>query len=92
MRSRGYNSKECEVLLKLAFDYSNESHPYILLDNTHDVPDNARIGQGIFKNTNLYVFNKKLFKNVYLLTIFRFKRKKYILLQYIVIYIYIYYK
>ena len=59
LRSRGYNSKDCEKLLKLAFDDCEDSHPHLLMDNTHDVVDNGRLRQGIFNDSNLYIFEKK---------------------------------
>lgn len=54
MRSRGFNSKDVEQLMQLAFDDENNLYPYLMLDNTH----NVRIRQRIFPDCNMYVYNK----------------------------------
>ena len=57
MRLQGFNSKETEEILQLAFEQC-ESHLYLILDNTTITFENARIRQGIFPGENLYVYNK----------------------------------
>ena len=58
LRSRGYNSKEINEILRQAFEEGDKTHPYLLLDSTVKVFENVRIRQGIFPQENLYVFNK----------------------------------
>ena len=58
MRSRGFNSKEANEILKEAFETGQQIHPYLLLDSTIETFENVRIRQGIFPNENLYVYNK----------------------------------
>ena len=58
LRSRGFNAKEIQEILKEAFENQETSHPYLLLDSTVKVVENARIRQGIFPNEYLYVYNK----------------------------------
>ena len=58
MQLWGFNSKETEEVLQLAFGEQYRSHPYLLLDNTRITFENARIRQGIFPGENLYVYNK----------------------------------
>ena len=58
LRSRGYNAKEINEILQLAFEEGDKTHPYLILDSTVDVFENVRIRQGIFPKENLYVFNK----------------------------------
>ena len=58
LRSRGFNAKEIREILKEAFENQETSHPYLLLDSTLKVEENARIRRGIFPNEYLYVYNK----------------------------------
>ena len=58
LRSRGFNAKEIGEILREAFENQETSHPYLLLDSTVKVVENARIRQGIFPNEYLYVYNK----------------------------------
>ena len=58
LRSRGFNVKEITEILKQAFENQETSHPYLLLDSTVKVVENARIRQGIFPNEYLFVYNK----------------------------------
>lgn len=58
LRSRGFRAKEITEILKEAFDNHETSHPYLLLDSTIKMVENARIRQGIFPNKSLYVYNK----------------------------------
>ena len=58
LRSRGFDAKEIRELLKEAFENQDTSHPYLLLDSTVKVMENARIRQGLFPNKYLYVYNK----------------------------------
>ena len=58
LRSRGFNAAEIKELLQLAFGETYRSHPYLMLDSTVNVPENARIRQGIFPAEHLWVYNK----------------------------------
>ena len=58
LRSRGFNSKEINEILKEAFEMGDKTHPYLLLDSTVESFDNVRIRQGIFPDENLYIYNK----------------------------------
>ena len=58
LRSRGFNSKEINEMLKEAFEMTDEPHPYLLLDSTVETFDNVRIRQGIFPGEHMYIYNK----------------------------------
>ena len=58
LRSRGFDAKEIREILREAFENRDTSRPYLLLDSTVKVVENARIRQGIFPNEYLYVYNK----------------------------------
>ena len=58
LRSRGYNAKEINEILQMAFEEGDKTHPYLILDSTVEIFENVRIRQGIFPKENLYVFNK----------------------------------
>ena len=47
LRSRGFDAKEILEILKLAFDQSDKTHPYLMLDSTVQVVENVRVRRDI---------------------------------------------